>query len=247
MRVEIQRLAKSFPSTGDVLVDLDLTVASGEFVSVVGPSGCGKSTLLRLLAGLESPNAGRIAFDGAASAPAVGYVFQEPRLLPWRRAWANVALPLELAGVARAERRRAAAAALALVGLADAAHVYPDELSGGMRMRASVARALVNAPSLLLLDEPFGALDEMTRQALNNELMALWRDRQWTALFVTHNVFEAVYLSQRIIVLGVQPGGVLAAIDVPFSFPREASLRAEPAFAALVGEVLQALEGGACV
>ena len=243
MNLLLKDVSKQFDSTGVVLSAIDLTIDSGQFVTVLGPSGCGKSTLLRLLAGLEHADAGTISFDGAGSAPreSLGYVFQEPRLLSWRTAAANVRLPLEIEGVPVSEHEEKIVDALALVGLQDFAGTYPDELSGGMRMRVSVARALVTSPRLLLLDEPFGALDEITRQKLNDELMALWLTRQWTTIFVTHNVFEAVYLSQRIIVLSRKPGEIVADIEVPFLYPRRGQLRATPEFAALVGRVMEKL------
>lgn len=240
VHLSISAVNKRFASTGDVLSDIDVDVPGGQFITLLGPSGCGKSTFLRLLAGLESPDTGSLRFDDRdlATRTSLGYVFQEPRLLPWRTAAANIALPLEIEDGARENHTQLVNDALKLVRLEAFAKSFPDELSGGMRMRVSVARALVTSPRLLLLDEPFGALDEMTRQDLNDELMRLWLERNWTAVFVTHNVFEAVYLSQRILIMSAKPGKIVADIEVPFDYPREAQLRAQPEFAAVVGRVM---------
>ena len=217
------------------LHDIDLTVRRGEFVTLVGPSGCGKSTLLRLVAGLVPAAAG--ALDVASPRRAIAFVFQDPTLLPWRTVHANVRLPLELARRPEAEQRAAADAALALVGLGDFAAAHPSELSGGMKMRASLARALVARPELLLLDEPFGALDELTRERLDEELLRLWERDRWTALAVTHSVAEAVLLSDRVVVLSPRPGRIVADLPIDLPRPRRAELMATPAFAALTGEV----------
>jgi len=243
MRVQLSHVSKTFDRTGDVLSDISLDIPTGQFVTLLGPSGCGKSTLLRILADLEAPSAGTVALDGASprDAEATSYVFQEPRLLPWRRAAANVALPLEITGVAEPDRSRRVAAELERVGLADFARAYPDELSGGMRMRVALARALVTEPRLLLLDEPFGALDEITRQSLNDELLRLWAKDQWSTVFVTHNMFEAVYLSQRILVMGLRPGRIVGEFSVPFEYPRRDELRGDPAFGELVAKLTAAL------
>jgi NitT/TauT family transport system ATP-binding protein len=222
------------------LADVDFSVAGGEFVSLVGPSGCGKSTLLRLAAGLARPTAGELTAWGAPPATArrgrVSLVFQDPTLLPWRRVAANVALPLELDGVPRAQRHPRVQEMLQLVGLADFARRFPAELSGGMRMRVSLARALATRPELMLLDEPFAALDEITRQAQGEGLQRLWLRDRWTALLVTHNLAEAVFLSDRVLVLSARPGRVVAELPVPFGRPRLPELRATADFAALVGQ-----------
>ncbi len=225
------------------------SVGEGEFVSLVGPSGCGKSTLLRIVAGLVEPTSGRVAVAGDAPRLArrrvrLSFVFQDATLLPWRNAERNVALPLELAHVAGPVRGEKSRAALQMVGLADFARRRPRELSGGMRMRVSLARALVTEPQLILLDEPFGALDDMTRQTLNEELLGLWQRRSWTALFVTHNIAEAAFLSTRIIVLSPRPGRIVADVPVPFAAPRQAELRSEPDFARFVGHVGRLLREG---
>ncbi|HET6883956.1 MAG TPA: ABC transporter ATP-binding protein, partial [Pirellulales bacterium] len=228
---------------------VSLTVREGEFVSLVGPSGCGKSTLLRLVAGLVSPTQGRATVAGAMPRDArrqvrFSFVFQDATLLPWRSAERNVTLPLELAGVSRAARREKARSTLGLVGLGDFAGRRPSQLSGGMRMRVSLARALVTDPQIILLDEPFGALDDMTRQALNEELLVLWQRRSWTALFVTHNIAEAAFLSTRIVVLSPRPGTIVADVPVPFGRQRGSELRSEPEFARFVGQVASLLQRG---
>ncbi len=229
---------------------ISLELPPGQFVSLVGPSGCGKSSILRLVAGLAGPTAGRLQVAGEPPGKArrgavrLAFVFQDPTLLPWRRIEDNVALPLELSGQSRSERLTAARSVLELVGLADFARRFPNQLSGGMRMRASLARALVVQPELLLLDEPFAALDDITRQKLNSELSRLWEQRRWTGMFVTHNIAEAVFLSQRILVMSPRPGRIVADVDVPFEFPRTIELRAQPRFAALCGEIMTLLEKG---
>ncbi|HVX15857.1 MAG TPA: ABC transporter ATP-binding protein [Pirellulales bacterium] len=221
----------------------------GEFVSLVGPSGCGKSTLLRIVAGLVEPSRGQVLVAGESPRQArrrlrLSFVFQDSTLLPWRSAERNVALPLEIAGRARSTRRERARATLGMVGLHEFVYRRPRELSGGMRMRVSLARALVTDPRIILLDEPFGALDDVTRQMLNEELLALWQQRGWTALFVTHNIAEAAFLSTRIIVLSSRPGRMVTDLPVPFSAKRPPELRAEPEFARFVGHVSGLLRKG---
>ncbi|MFC7735711.1 ABC transporter ATP-binding protein [Roseomonas sp. GCM10028921] len=229
-------------ATGTLAVqELDLEIGAGNFVSLLGPSGCGKSTVLRMIAGLTPPSAGRI--DWPCGTPRLGFVFQEPTLMPWQRALDNVALPLKLAGIARAERHARARRMLELVGLADFAGSYPRELSGGMRMRVSIARALVTEPELLLLDEPFAALDEITRFRLNNDLLRLWGERRFTAIFVTHSVFESVYLSQRVAVMAAHPGRLHADVPVEAPGARDEAFRTSPDYAALCRTVSAALEG----
>nr|WP_232330695.1 ABC transporter ATP-binding protein [Nocardia fusca] len=219
------------------LRDIDITVRPGEFVSLVGPSGCGKSTLLRLAAGFEDASSG--AVDVAAGQ--LGYVFQEATLLPWRTVLRNVELPAELAGVDRTERRAAALDAIERVGLAGFEKHKPAQLSGGMRMRASIARALTLRPELFLFDEPFGALDEITRQRLNEEVGGLFRRDAFAGVFVTHSVPEAVFMSTRVVVLTGRPGRVAADIPVPLDFPRQPGLRYTPEFADIAGTVSAAL------
>jgi NitT/TauT family transport system ATP-binding protein len=213
-------------------------VRPGEFVTLLGPSGCGKTTLLNLLAGLIEPSVGHLRWWGdafgatGAAGRRMAMVFQAPALMPWARIDANVRLPLDLAGIARADAERDVEAALNLVGLADVAAHYPRELSGGMQMRASLARALVTAPDLLLLDEPFGALDEFSRQRLDGELLALWAARGLTVVFVTHSIVEAVFLSTRVVVMAARPGRIVASVPIAQPHPRTDAFRLEPAFSA---------------
>ena len=234
----------SFDNRSMVLDGISLKIGGGEFVSIIGSSGCGKSTFLRLIAGLTEPTAGTLTVGGLLPAEArrawhpMAFVFQDATLLPWRNVIDNIQLPLELEGADLSANRSIVPESLKLIGLSDAdAAKYPRMLSGGMRMRVSLARALVTNPSLLLLDEPFGALDEMTRQRLNEDLLRIWVEKKWTALFVTHNVAEAVFLSQRILVMGAAPGRIIADVAVPFAYPRSPELRAEADFARLTGEV----------
>ncbi|MCB0218150.1 MAG: ABC transporter ATP-binding protein [Chrysiogenetes bacterium] len=234
--VSARGLSLRYPGGTLALDGVDFSLAPGEFVAVLGPSGCGKSTLLRIAAGLESPTDGTVEIAGDAR---TAFVFQDPTLLPWRTVTANVGLPLELQGRADSE---AVGAALELVGLSEFAGSYPRELSGGMRMRVSLARALVGAPRLLLLDEPFGALDDITRRRLGEELLAIWQREGWSALFVTHNVAEAAFLARRVLVMSERPGRIRASIEIPFDYPRGAELRAAPEFARVCGELSRALE-----
>ncbi|MDE2613518.1 MAG: ABC transporter ATP-binding protein [Burkholderiales bacterium] len=222
--LEAEHVEKIYPNGTHALEDTGVRVRRGEFVSLLGPSGCGKSTLLKMFAGLETPSAGRIAlYDGQdAAGPASGHrsmamVFQEATLMPWARVDDNVRLPLDLAGVARSDSTPRVREALELVGLSQFARVYPRELSGGMQMRASIARALAVQPSILLMDEPFGALDEFTRNKLDSDLHQLWQQRGFTVVFVTHSIYEAVFLSSRVVVMAARPGRVIA--DVPIDAP----------------------------
>jgi NitT/TauT family transport system ATP-binding protein len=245
--IELAEVDKRFATGVAAVSALSIAIAPGQFVSLLGPSGCGKSTVLRLIAGLEHPSSGQVRIDGqpAATRPAaISYVFQEPTLMPWASALDNVALPMRIAGTARQPARIKAEVALAAVGLAGRAHAYPAELSGGMKMRTSIARALVTRPSVLLLDEPFGALDEITRHRLNDELLALWAETAPTALFVTHSVFEAVYLSQRVLVMGGHPGRLIADLAVSLPYPRAPGLRLQPDFMQHCRIVTEALERG---
>lgn len=236
-----------FASGVRALDGFNLTVGAGEFLSIVGPSGCGKSTFLRLVAGLLKPTSGTVAVGGIDGVTArrrdqrLAFVFQQPTLLPWRTVERNVRLPLELHGGWNREARGKVSEVLEMVGLADFARAYPHELSGGMQMRASLARALVTDPDVLLLDEPFAALDDITRQRLNSELLALWERARFTALFVTHNVGEAVFLSHRVAVMSARPGRLIASHEIPFDFPRSATIRSTPDFAAFVGTVAATL------
>ena len=230
----------TYPNGTIALSGVDLTVNRGEFVTVVGPSGCGKSTLLRIASGLESATEGsaQVRTDG------VGYVFQDATLLPWRNVQANVELLAELRGHAKADRKEAAQRAIDLVNLTGFEKHLPRQLSGGMRMRVSLARSLTLDPELFLFDEPFGALDEITREYLNDELLKLFVERQFAGLFITHSVSEAVYLSTKVIVMSGRPGRIVGEFDVPFDMPRDPDIRYTPEYAALVGEVSHALREG---
>ncbi|MBC8108351.1 MAG: ABC transporter ATP-binding protein [Anaerolineae bacterium] len=227
-----------------VAVDhMDLDVPAGQFLAMLGPSGCGKSTLLRIIAGLDRPSAGTIDQIDRSS---IAYVFQDAHLLPWRNVLRNVALPLELRGVGKRERLAAARAAIAQVGLADAERRYPSQLSGGMRMRVSLARALVTRPRLLLLDEPFAALDEITRQQLDEQLRALWLQQGMTVVFVTHSIVEAAFLADRAIILTKRPARIVLDHDLSNSLPidRTNAIRGEPAFARETRTMFEALQRG---
>ncbi|MGW5324364.1 ABC transporter ATP-binding protein [Rhodococcus pyridinivorans] len=226
-----------FPNGTRALESVDLDVSRGEFVSIVGPSGCGKSTLLRVVSGLTDCTAG----DVAVNTETIGYVFQEATLLPWRSVRDNVALLAELDGLSKTERYGRADIALDLVGLREFGKHLPHQLSGGMRMRASVARSLTLAPELFLFDEPFGALDEITRQRLNEELAGLFHSQGFGAVLVTHSVTEAVFLSTRVIVMSGRPGTIVEEIEIPFAYPREPSIQFDPEFIAIAERVSTAL------
>ena len=229
--VGVRGVSKVFANGVEALADVSLDVQEGEFLSVLGPSGCGKSTLLRLIAGLTEPTTGAIDCS-AGKRRNLGFVFQEPTLMPWATALANVALPLKLRGMARSEREARAAQALGNVGLKGFERVWPRELSGGMKMRVSLARALVVEPRLLLMDEPFAALDEITRHRLNDDLLELWQQSGVTIVFVTHSVFESVFLSQRIVVMSARPGRVSAELAVTTPYPRSQAFRTSAEYAA---------------
>jgi len=250
--IEARDLGVTFPNAEPSLQGFHCAIQTGEFVSLLGPSGCGKSTFLRLVAGLLPATTGQLTV--AQQPPErvrrgqqrVAFVFQEPNLLPWRTVAGNICLPLELQGAGLQDRSSRLEQSLQLIGLTAAdALKRPRNLSGGMRMRVSLARALVVQPDLLLLDEPFAALDDVLRQQLNEELVRIWMQHKWTGLFVTHNVSEAVFLSQRVLVMGRRPGRIVAEVAVPFSFPREPELRSDPAFARLCGQLSQQLREAA--
>ncbi len=244
VRVRIEGLRRVFAKSGAVIDGLDLDVASGSFVALLGPSGCGKSTLLRVVAGLDAPDAGTVTLEGGPTRARVAFVFQDAHLLPWRSVLENAALPLELAGVAAPERRAHARQTLVDVGLAEATTKLPHELSGGMRMRVSLARALVTRPDLLLLDEPFAALDEMTRQRLDDQLRELWAQRGLTVVFVTHSVDEATYLAERAVVFSPKPARIVEDRTLLLPRARGVTLRAEPAFAREAHALRDALTRG---
>jgi NitT/TauT family transport system ATP-binding protein len=243
--VALDGVGRTFANGVVALEHLSLQVWSGEFVSLLGPSGCGKSTALRIIAGLSEPTSGKVEwFDAEAASAAgprrIGFVFQEPTLMPWATVAANVRLPLKLAGLEPNAQTRVDAA-LARVGLSGFAQSYPRELSGGMKMRTSIARALVTEPKLLLMDEPFAALDEITRFRLNNDLLGLWQSLGKTVVFVTHSVFESVYLSQRIVVMTRRPGRVFTELLIDAPYPRDENFRTSAGYAGYCRKVSEAL------
>ena len=243
--VSLGAVTKIYDTGVAALGPLDLDVKRGEFVSLLGPSGCGKSTALRLIAGLTPPSSGTVnvsrRVSEARAGYSIGFVFQEPTLMPWASVRDNVRLPLRLAHVSGAEADQRIAEALAQVGLSEFMEAYPRELSGGMKMRVSLARALVTNPDILLMDEPFAALDEITRFRLNNDLLELWRKLHMTIIFVTHSVFESVYLSQRVIVMSERPGRINAEFRIDTPEPRAEDFRMSPGYAAYCREVSKAL------
>ncbi|MBI4621921.1 MAG: ABC transporter ATP-binding protein [Verrucomicrobia bacterium] len=242
--VEFCDVTKRFGDGPIVLDRVSLAAQEGDFVSLIGPSGCGKSTVLRLLAGLSPLTAGTIAIDGMApdaAAAELAFVCLEPTLLPWLTVAHNVEVPQKLRGVPAVERSATRRHVLELVRLAEKADAYPRQLSGGQKMRVSIARALALAPKILLLDEPFGALDEMTREHLNEELLAIREKEAWTAFFVTHSVAEAVFLSNRVFVLSSHPGRIQREIAVPLPYPRTEETRLSPAYHELVANVSRVL------
>ena len=243
----MRAVGKRFGTGVTALDGIDLDIHRGEFLSLLGPSGCGKSTLLRIIAGLSEPSSGvrrlSLAINRTGKIPPgrIGFVFQDPTLMPWSTVVDNVLLPFRLAGRIGSGERKRAVAEIQSVGLAGSERAYPRQLSGGMRMRVSIARALVTDPDLLLLDEPFAALDEITRMALNDDLMRLWESRRPTVVFVTHSVFESVYLSTRIAVMKPRPGRIVAELPVELPQPRERPLRTSPHYAALCAMVSEQL------
>ncbi|OAF00692.1 nitrate/sulfonate/bicarbonate ABC transporter ATP-binding protein [Bradyrhizobium centrolobii] len=245
LAVRLRGVTKTYDNGVMALGPLDLAVRKGEFVSLLGPSGCGKSTALRLIAGLAAPSSGtvRVSRHEGVAQPGhgIGFVFQEPTLMPWTSVRENVRLPLKLARVPKAEARARVDEALASVGLAEFAAAFPRELSGGMKMRVSLARALVTDPDILLMDEPFAALDEITRFRLNNDLLTLWRDLGKTIIFVTHSVFESVYLSQRVVVMTARPGRIQADVRIETVEPRGEEFRTSAAYADYCRKVSGAL------
>jgi NitT/TauT family transport system ATP-binding protein len=233
LALSFEHVAKTFPDGTRALADVSAVVRSGEMVAVVGPSGCGKSTLLRLASRLTLPSSGEIRVGQGN----LGYVFQDATLLPWRTVQTNVELLAELAGVPKAERARLAAHAINLTGLSGFEKHRPRALSGGMRMRVSLARSLTMRPRIFLFDEPFGALDEITRERLNGELLGLFARERFAGLFVTHSVIEATFLASRVLVMSPRPGRIVSDFAVPFAYPRPPELRFDPAFAAIAGQI----------
>ncbi|MDR3737562.1 MAG: ABC transporter ATP-binding protein [Terracidiphilus sp.] len=246
LEVELKNVTKRFRGGQPVLEDVSLSVDRGEFVTLLGPSGCGKSTLLKLISGLSPASEGEVRVNGMTPQNAremVSFIFQDATLLPWRTVERNVGLGLELEYTARDVRDERVTKMLELVGLSSVAKRYPRELSGGMKMRVSIARALVSRPRILLLDEPFAALDEMTRDRLNEELLRLKEEQKWTVVFVTHSVAEAVFLSSRIVVLAPHPGRVAHELHVDLPWPRTAETRETEAFETLVTKASRLLRG----
>jgi len=242
--VTLQGITKVFANGVTALEGFDLGIRAGEFVSLLGPSGCGKSTVLRLIAGLDTPTSGAVTWPGSADADhrsEIGFVFQEPTLMPWADVADNVWLPLRLRGVSKRDAQERIAESLALVGLSDFARAYPRELSGGMKMRVSIARALSLKPRLLLMDEPFAALDEITRFRLNDDLLRLQRELACTVVFVTHSVYESAYLSSRIAVMSPRPGRIVATVAGEAPGPRMPDFRTGSRYAALCGEISRIL------
>ena len=228
--IRIKGVGKTYRNGTIAISKIDLSVRDGEFLTLLGPSGCGKSTLLRLVAGFGGITQGAIewptlATSGVKARTQLGFVFQEPTLMPWATVFENVYLPLRLAGVSRRTASTRVFETLEQVGLRDAANQYPRELSGGMKMRVSIARALVVKPRVLLMDEPFAALDEITRLKLNDDLLALWQSQRWTVIFVTHSVYESVYLSNRIVIMSLRPGRIRSDVPVPAPYPRDEAFR----------------------
>ena len=245
LAVRLRGVTKAYDNGVAALGPLDLDVAKGEFVSLLGPSGCGKSTALRLIAGLTAPSSGNVSVTHRASEAhgrhSIGFVFQEPTLMPWASVRENIRLPLKLSHAPAAESDQRISEALSQVGLTEFAGAFPRELSGGMKMRVSLARALVTDPDILLMDEPFAALDEITRFRLNNDLLALWRNLHKTVIFVTHSVFESVYLSQRVIVMTSRPGRISSEFRIDTPEPRVEDFRMSAGYAGYCREVSKAL------
>jgi NitT/TauT family transport system ATP-binding protein len=242
--ISLAGVRKVFPNGTVALEGLDLDIFDGEFVSLIGPSGCGKSTALRLIAGLTDSSGGNISWPHGGSAESdIGFVFQEPTLMPWASVFDNVWLPLKLKGTSRKAAEAKIMATLTAVGLADFAHVYPRELSGGMKMRVSIARALVMEPKLLLMDEPFAALDEITRFKLNDDLLKLRQATDVTVIFVTHSVYESVYLSSRIVVMAARPGRIIEDLPVSEPYPRGEEFRGASLYNDICRKASRALHG----
>ena len=236
--LSLRDITMTFPDGTQVINGVDLAIERGEFVTIVGPSGCGKSTLLRIISGLQQPTSGSCELDSKS----LGYVFQDSVLLPWRNVRKNVELNAELQGVPKERRQESAQKAINLVKLNDHVTKFPHQLSGGMKMRCSLARSLVSQPQVFLFDEPFGALDEMTREHLNDELLNIFLQEKFAGLFITHSIQEAVFLSTRVIVMSSQPGRFISEHTIDFPFPREPNIRYSAAFAELCGRISQDLK-----
>lgn len=239
--ITLSNVSKVYANGTVALQDLNLTIEERQFVSLVGPSGCGKSTVLRIVAGLGKMSTGNLYWGDKQTKQRLAFVFQEAALMPWATVEENVSLPLKLARMNRRAAQMAVSEALQMVDLQGFEHCYPRELSGGMKMRVSIARALVTKPELLLMDEPFGALDEMTRSKLNSDLLNLWQQKHWTVVFVTHNIYEAVYLSNRVVVMAARPGRVVADVAIDEPYPRTEEFRTSPLFNEYCRQISQAL------
>ncbi len=242
--ISLTHVNKTFDNGTVAIKDLNLNINKSEFISLVGPSGCGKSTLLRIIAGLSSMSSGNIEWSDRAHQKEIAFVFQEAALMPWATVMGNVRLPLKLARVSKKVADNAIKEALQLVGLESFAQSYPRQLSGGMKMRVSIARALVTSPKVLLMDEPFGALDDITRTKLNLELLDLWSKKHWTVVFVTHNIYEAVYLSNRVVVMAARPGRVVADITIDEPSPRNEQFRTSLVYTKYCQKVSEQLSKG---
>ncbi len=237
--LSFNNVSMTFDEGTKALENVSFSINAGEFVTVVGPSGCGKSTLLRIASNLEANTGGTCSIDRNS----IGYVFQDATLMPWRTVARNVELIAELHKLPKSDRQKLSAEAIELVGLNGFEDKYPRQLSGGMRMRASLARSLVMKPKVFLFDEPFGALDEITRERLNDELLRLFQHEGFAGLFITHSITEAVYMSTKVLVMSARPGKIIASFDVPFEYPRTHDLRYEPEFGELCGKISHALRG----
>ncbi|MDB9527366.1 ABC transporter ATP-binding protein [Oscillatoria sp. CS-180] len=245
--IALHQVDKIYTNGTVALQGVDLAIRKGEFVSLVGPSGCGKSTVLKLIAGLGNASSGRLDWGVSKGDRALAYVFQEAALMPWATVVENVYLPLKLKGQSLRASRSRIQEALNRVNLQGFERSYPRQLSGGMRMRVSIARALVTQPNLLLMDEPFGALDEMTRGRLNTDLLHLWEQYHWTVIFVTHNIYEAVYLANRVLVMAAHPGRIVAEVSIEAAYPRTEDFRTSPLFNQYCREILHHLSTGEAV
>ncbi|NEO69898.1 ABC transporter ATP-binding protein [Moorena sp. SIO3H5] len=242
--ISLTDVNKTFDNGTVAIKDLNLNINKSEFISLVGPSGCGKSTLLRIIAGLSTMSSGNIEWSDRTHQNEIAFVFQEAALMPWATVMGNVRLPLKLARVSKQVADNAIKEALQLVGLENFAQSYPRQLSGGMKMRVSIARALVTSPKVLLMDEPFGALDDITRTKLNLELLDLWSKKHWTVVFVTHNIYEAVYLSNRVVVMAARPGRVVADITIDEPSPRNQQFRTSLVYTKYCQKVAEQLSKG---
>jgi NitT/TauT family transport system ATP-binding protein len=239
--ITLNHVGKVYSNGNVALEDINFSIQKSEFVSLVGASGCGKSTVLRIIAGLGKPSSGNISWGKSQAEQKLTFVFQDAALLPWANVTENVALPLKLAGIPQRDITTRIKHAIAQVGLKGFEDNYPRQLSGGMKMRVSIARALVQKPDILLMDEPFGALDEITRGRLNTELLDLCQQYQWTVIFVTHNIYEAVYLSRRVLVMGAKPGRIVAQIEIDTPYPRSQEFRTSSLYNQYCREISQYL------